>query len=101
VIPPDIRAHVKARDYDPETGRSCLGPRIGMPNPCRGADQIDHILTYGKGVKCKPLPGLLASLCGLEHHPLKTNRASTWRPLLLGKVAELEARVASGYWPAT
>jgi hypothetical protein len=92
-IPPKTRAHVRARDG------GCLGPRIGMPGDCFGCDSIDHIIVGGLGVKCKPDPALLATLC-VSHHRLKTDHANTWRYPLLLKVAELEARVATGYWPA-
>ena len=97
-IPDDVRAHVIERDG------GCLGPRIGMPNPCNGAVQLDHIITDGFGIKCPPKPRLLASLCGLEHHPRKTNEARKWRPKLLKLVGELEdlreqgrTRVVEGY----
>jgi hypothetical protein len=83
-IPDDIRQHVYERDG------GCLGPRIGMPNPCRGGIQIDHIISDGLTLKCPPRPRLLASLCGLEHHPRKTNEARRWRPKLLELVGELE-----------
>lgn len=92
-IPDAVRAHVRERD------NGCLSQRIGMAGPCAGQIEQDHIENGGMGLKGESVPLNLASLCS-SHHDQKTRLANYWRPILLSKVAELEARVQEGFWPA-
>lgn len=83
------RAHILERDG------GCLGYRIGMPGRCQGPIQIDHIENGGLQLKGPATPLNGASLC-VFHHRLKTERANTYRPVLLDMVAQLEALAAEG-----
>jgi hypothetical protein len=87
-IPQAVRLAVYARD------QGCIGPRIGMPNPCKGWVELDHIRASGAlGMKSESTIGNLATLCSLEHHPQKTNDPRTWRPKELEYIAETEGKL--------
>jgi 5-methylcytosine-specific restriction endonuclease McrA len=77
VIPSTVRAEVKARD------NGCVGPRVGMPEPCFGGLELDHVrASHGIGMKSETSVGNLATLCA-SHHRIKTNEGRTWRPILV------------------
>jgi hypothetical protein len=77
VWPVEVREAAYARD------KGCLGPRAGMPGPCQGEIELDHIRASGGiGMKSRSTLDNAASLCG-AHHRVKTNAGRTWRPRLL------------------
>lgn len=76
VIPASVRAEVHARD------KGCVGPRVGMPEPCFGGRELDHVLSGGMGRKSPSVPSGLVTLCSW-HHREKTNNGRKWRPVLL------------------
>ena len=81
--PVQVREAAYARD------RGCLGPRVGMPGPCQGEIELDHIRASGGiGLKSRSTLDNAASLCGF-HHRVKTNAGRTWRPRLLDLIDEL------------
>jgi hypothetical protein len=82
VWPPDVREAAYALH------RGCLGPRVGMPKPCMGEIELDHIRAGGTSLKSRSTLDNAASLCGL-HHRLKTEQGRTWRPLLIDLVDRL------------
>lgn len=64
----------------------CLGPIVGMPEPCYGALEPDHIRASGAiGKKSRSTLDNLAPLCGV-HHRRKTREGKTWRPRLIEAV---------------
>ena len=64
----------------------CLGAVVGMPGPCSGALEPDHIrASGGMGMKSESTLRNLAPLCGW-HHKVKTEHGRTWRPLLIEAV---------------
>jgi hypothetical protein len=77
--------HVRGRD-----GYGCIGPAVGMPGPCDGWIELDHIENGGLSLRGPSTALNLASLCRL-HHRTKTEAARTWRPLLVAEVARREA----------
>lgn len=82
--PPEVRRAALLRDG------GCLGPRIGMPDPCYGAIELDHIRASGGiGMKSRSTLDNAASLCA-THHRIKTNAGRTWRPLLIEAIDRLE-----------
>lgn len=83
VIPTDVRDEVRAADG------GCVGPRVGMPGPCSGPIDLDHVrASHGMGMKSPTVRGNLVSLCRLVHHRLKTDHGRVWRPHLLTYIAQ-------------
>jgi 5-methylcytosine-specific restriction endonuclease McrA len=82
LIPNAIRRQVILRDA------GCLGPRLGMPIPCVGAIELDHVRTGGMGLKSRTSADNLVSLCA-THHRLKTLEGRAWRPKLLAYLETL------------
>lgn len=77
VIPTSVRAQVVARDV------ACVGPRVGMPEPCYGQRELDHVrASHGIGMKSESTADNLVSLCS-AHHRMKTEHGRTWRPVLI------------------
>lgn len=82
VIPANLRAEVLAADG------GCVGPRVGMPEPCFGGIELDHVRASGAiGMKSETVRGNLISLCS-THHRLKTEQGRIWRPILSQYIAE-------------
>lgn len=80
---PEVRAHVSAHQT------TCLGILAGMPGPCEGSLELDHIrASGGMGMKSDSIATNAARLCG-KHHRLKTERSKFWRPHLLDALAIL------------
>ena len=71
-FPPKVRAAILARDG------GCIGPRIGMPDPCFGRLEVDHVHNGGLGRKGDPVESNGATFC-LWHHDHKTRGARRWR----------------------
>lgn len=70
----------------------CLGPVVGMPEPCYGELEPDHIRASGGiGMKSRSTLDNCAPLCG-EHHRRKTREGRTWRPLLIEAVNRAMSR---------
>lgn len=64
----------------------CLGAVVGMPGPCSGALEPDHIrASGGMGMKSESTLRNCAPMCS-AHHRVKTNAGRTWRPLLIAAV---------------
>lgn len=82
-VTPELRLAVMKRD------KTCVGPRIGMPNQCgsqfgSGAHivlELDHVDNAGFGKRGPSLTGNLVVLCGY-HHRIKTEASRKWKPLL-------------------
>lgn len=73
-------------------GGRCLGAVVGMPGPCSGALEPDHIrASGGMGMKSRSTLDNCAPLCG-AHHRVKTAEGRTWRPLLIEAVDAALAR---------
>ena len=73
----------------------CIGPMAGMPGDCSGGIQSDHVRASGGfGMKSESIAVNCARLCGLTHHPMKTNHGATYRPLLLAAIARLHGECA-------
>jgi hypothetical protein len=75
--PPKVRAAIHDRD------QGCVGPRVGMPDPCIGGVQADHV--RASGVVSRKSRSTLdngVELCA-GHHQLKTLNGRTWRPVLI------------------
>lgn len=88
VWPSEVRVHVSS--HQP----GCLGPVAGMPGPCGGSVELDHIRASGAiGKKSKSIAVNGARLCGL-HHRTKTEAGKTWRPVLLRLVSLLHGDCA-------
>lgn len=84
VIPPAIRLIVLRRDD------GCIGESVGMPGPCLGPLELDHVrASHGMGMKSETTPANLVTLCG-THHRVKTNGGRIWRPVLLAYLEQLE-----------
>lgn len=64
-----------------------------MPGDCLGRPQNDHVRVGGIGMKSESIAVNLARLCGLTHHPMKTEHAE-WRKPLLGVIARLHGECA-------
>jgi hypothetical protein len=80
---PAVRAHIAT--HQPP----CIGPLAGMPGPCLGGSELDHIrAAHGTSMKSESIATNGARLCG-AHHLLKTNAGRTWRPVLIGLVMHL------------
>ena len=71
----------------------CIGPMAGMPGDCSGGIQNDHVRASG-GFGMKSIAVNCARLCGLTHHPMKTEHGTTYRPLLLAAIARLHGECA-------
>jgi hypothetical protein len=85
VWPREVRAHVYSHQPD------CLGPAVGMPGDCFGADELDHLrASGGLGMKSKSIAVNGARLCSM-HHRLKGDEGRVWRPLLIAEVGRLAA----------
>lgn len=85
--PEDFSAETRRRAR--ERDRGCLGPRVGMPEPCLGEIQLDHIRASGAlSVKSRNSLDNAASLC-VSHHDRKGREGRTWRPRLIDLVNEL------------
>lgn len=70
----------------------CLGPKVGMPEPCAGQLEPDHIRASGAlGKKSRSTLDNLAPLCSI-HHRIKTREGRTWRPLLIEAVERAMTR---------
>lgn len=66
--------------------RGCIGPAVGMPEPCQGGVELDHIRSSGgMGMKSESTLDNAAPLCGV-HHRRKTNEGKRWRPRLIALV---------------
>lgn len=64
----------------------CIGPAAGMPGPCSGGIELDHIrASHGISMKSDSTLENAAPLCGF-HHRLKTNEGKRWRPRLIALV---------------
>ena len=84
--PTEVRAHVYG--HQPR----CVGPEAGMPGPCEGGDELDHVrASGGVGMKSLSIAVNGARLCG-AHHRLKTREGRTWRPRLLSVIADRHGR---------
>ena len=83
-IPALMRLEVLDRD------RGCVGPSVGMAEPCTGSLELDHVrASHGIGMKSRTEPDNLVTLCGL-HHRAKTEAGRTWRPVLLAYLERIE-----------
>lgn len=74
----------------------CIGPLVGMPEPCFGGLELDHI--HGRGALGMKGDGVLsnaARLC-VVHHDEKGLHGSTWRPRLVEFVGQLMAAAGLG-----
>lgn len=88
VWPPKVIAHVH------EHQEGCIGPLAGMPEPCAGGIQHDHLrASHATGKKSLSIAVNCARLCGLVHHPMKTTDAA-WRGPLLSAIARLHGECA-------
>lgn len=83
-VTPEMYAHIRERD-----DYGCLGPSVGMPGPCDGWVELDHILNGGLSYRGKSVNTNLASLCTV-HHAMKGADGNRWRPLLVDFVARRE-----------
>ena len=64
----------------------CLGAVVGMPGPCAGELEPDHIrASGGMGMKSRSTLDNCAPMCG-EHHRLKTREGRKWRMKLIEAV---------------
>lgn len=59
-----------------------VGPRVGMPGPCFGGLELDHVRAGGVGMKSPSWAWNLVALCS-THHLEKTNNGRKWRPVLI------------------
>lgn len=80
IIPDAVRAAARRRDV------GCIGPLVGMLDPCMGGLELDHVRAGGMGLKSASVEGNLVTLCA-AHHRLKTEHARHWRPVLLAYLA--------------
>ena len=79
-----VWADVRARDG------GCIGPRAGLPGPCEGLLEMDHVLNGGMALRGPSVMDNLATLCR-GHHRYKTEHAREARRLL---VAHIQAAAA-------
>lgn len=78
VIPLAVRHEVAARD-----GQACIGALVGMPGPCGGTYELDHVRASGAvGMKSPTTAANLVRICA-AHHRTKTEAGRVWRPKLL------------------
>ena len=83
--PPEVRAAAYALHH------GCLGLRVGMPLPCSGQVELDHIRAGGTGMKSPSTLANAAPMCS-AHHRVKTEAGRLWRPLLIAAVDAALAR---------
>jgi hypothetical protein len=82
----DAQEHNAVRERD----RGCVGPRVGMPGPCRGRVEHDHVrASGGLGMKSPTVRTNLVELCS-EHHRIKTEGGRIWRPRLIEYIRSKE-----------
>jgi 5-methylcytosine-specific restriction endonuclease McrA len=83
-VPPSVRAHVRERD------RGCVFTRLGIPHPCLGALELDHVrASGGLGLRSRSTPDNLVLLCPAAHRA-KTLDGRRWRPVLLAWIEAAE-----------
>lgn len=76
--PTVVKEAIFARD------QGCVGPRVGMPFPCSGPLDPDHVRASGAlGKKSRSTLDNGVILCRFVHHRLKTDNARIWRPVLI------------------
>lgn len=81
--PKEVREHIES--HQP----SCVGHLAGMPGPCGGSEEIDHIRASGGiGLKSKSIATNGARCCSM-HHRIKTEAGKQWRPKLIDIVNQL------------
>ena len=84
---------VAARGWDPDErrvwtavsarDRTCVGPRAGLPGPCFGQAEHDHVrASRTLGRKSRTTLDNVVLLCAL-HHRWKTEHGRQARPLLI------------------
>lgn len=79
-----MRAHVRARD------RGCVFSHLGIPHPCLGALELDHVrASGGLGLRSPSTPDDLVLLCPAAHR-IKTLAGRRWRPILLAWIEQAE-----------
>jgi 5-methylcytosine-specific restriction endonuclease McrA len=83
-VTPEMYEHIRERD-----DYGCLGPSVGMPGPCDGRVELDHILNGGLSYRGPSVATNLASLCRSCHNR-KDSDLQRWRPLLVAFVARRE-----------
>lgn len=83
--PPEVARAIHQRDG------YCVGPRVGMPFPCEGPAEKDHIRAGGMGIKSASTVSNGVLLCSNVHHPLKTRQGRVWRPVLIAYVERVTA----------
>ena len=83
-VPTAVREHVRRRD------RVCVFTQLGIPHPCRGQLELDHMRASGGiGMKSRSTPDNLVLLCPYAHR-LKTLQGRRFRPLLLAWIERAE-----------
>jgi len=88
-IPDATRRNVILRDA------GCVGPRAGLPGPCSGGIELDHVrASHAMGLKSRSTEDNLASLCA-SHHRYRTSFGREARPRLLAYLAQFD-RVPHG-----
>lgn len=81
--PSAVRAHVRTHQW------GCLGAYAGMPGPCIGELELDHVrASGGVGMKSDSIAVNGARLCN-PHHDLKTLNGRIWRPVLIDAINAL------------
>lgn len=79
----------EARAIEERDHGRCVGPLVGMPGPCFGQPQKDHIRASGAiGKKSESVARNGCLLCS-PHHRLKTENGRIWRPKLIAHVDKL------------
>lgn len=87
-FPADVKAHVR------EHQRECMGALVGMPGPCMGQVENDHVRASGGiSMKSDSIATNCARMCSW-HHSIKTREGRRYRPLLIAKIAQLHAECA-------
>jgi hypothetical protein len=90
VIPFDLRQHVVWRDRARIGGNGCVGRYVGMPFPCGGTMELDHVRASGAlGMKSETSAANLVLVCA-AHHNEKTLNGRLWRPLFVEYLAKAE-----------
>lgn len=83
-VPPEVRAHVRARD------RGYVFGQLGVPHDCLGRLELDHVrASGGLGLKSASTPTNLVLLCPWAHRE-KTLHGRRWRPILLAWIEQAE-----------
>jgi hypothetical protein len=68
----------------------CVGFLVGMPGPCFGALEIDHVRASGAvGMKSRSTVDNGVLVCS-SHHREKTENGRQWRPVLLDYIERAE-----------